>query len=754
MSVAGVSAAHAAADTRLSALTISTGSFDSPFDPDASSVAITVPHTTTSFSFTPTAFDAGATITTWTSLGGTAVVASGAPSPSTGLLSGLNIMTATVSLAGEPDRQYTLMVTKLAPPPPAHDTRLASLSVADGALSPAFDSDTTSYSLALPYATTSIVISGTPMESGNTVTVKNLTTNQTGSPVTVLAGGVAVFVTVTAPDATSRDYVIMVTRAPAPTADVDLASLGLSSGTLSPAFDPSVTSYTATVPYAVRTVQLTATAHASGNTMTLNNDPLADGVASTVPLILGSNGFAVLVRAANGVERLYVVNVTREQPSNDADLTGLSLSAGTISPTFSNAATAYTATVPYLTTSTTVTATLADPTAILRVNGHDTPSGAASDPVPLVVGPNSIVVEATAEDGVTTTSRTIVVTREAPDLDLAALTVSGGTLSPAFDPAVTSYTLVVPYPTTAVDVAAAAVESAWTLRIGTVVAATRTVPISVGSNAITVRVTALHGEFRDYTVTVDRTAPSADAALGGLTLSQGTLSPAFDPAVTGYTATVGYLVDELEVGASLADGTATMTIDGDPVDHATVPLAVGANTVVVVTTAEDGVTTITTTIVITRAAAAPTAELDLGFAAGDPADGAPFDLVATHLLPGSAYTVTAYSSPVVLLTGTVGAGGSVSWAGHLPAALGAGEHRLVFEGIGEDGRSMTVTAWFTVLRNGTIGAVSLAGPVAYREPASLAATGAPGAADAASAGLLLALLGAVLVVRTARRRLA
>ena len=59
------------------------------------------------------------------------------------------------------------------------------------------------------------------------------------------------------------------------------------------------------------------------------------------------------------------------------------------------------------------------------------------------------------------------------------------------------------------------------------------VPLAVGSNVITVEVTAQNGETTaTYTVTVTR-AGSGDAALSGLSLSGVTLSPAFAAGTTG-----------------------------------------------------------------------------------------------------------------------------------------------------------------------------------------------------------------------------
>jgi hypothetical protein len=204
-----------------------------------------------------------------------------------------------------------------------------------------------------------------------------------------------------------------------------------------------------------------------------------------------------------------------------------------------------------------------------------------------------------------------------------------------------------------------------------------------------------------------------------------------------------------------------------------VPLAVGENTITIVATAQDGVTVKTTTVVVTREAAqSPSVTFDLGFVAGDTAADAPFSVSGTNLRPGSTATITMHSTPVVLATGTVKADGTITLTARIPANAESGAHRLVFDGTAMDGTAVSTTAWFTVLRDGTIGAVSTTEPVEYVEPkptpttdggtatggttsggtAALASTGAnvsAGGMIAAGLGLLGALL---LVLGSMRRR--
>lgn len=182
-----------------------------------------------------------------------------------------------------------------------------------------------------------------------------------------------------------------------PSSNCDLSSLTCSNATLSPAFNKSTTNYTATVPYAVESLNLSYKA--------------ADGSArvsvSGNTLVVGSNTITVTCTAATGAKKNYTITVTREQdpnykPSTDALLKELTLDVGYLSPTFSGAVTEYVAYVPYETRSATL-------------------SGAAKDEKALKVteatmqlsqeGDNVMTVTCTAEDGTTSKTYTVHVYR-------------------------------------------------------------------------------------------------------------------------------------------------------------------------------------------------------------------------------------------------------------------------------------------------------------------------------------------------------
>ena len=140
------------------------------------------------------------------------------------------------------------------------------------------------------------------------------------------------------------------------------------------------------------------------------------------------------------------------------------------------------------------------------------------------------------------------------------------------------------------------------------------VDLAVGSNPITVKVTAADKSTETYTVTVTRApAPNlTDATLNRLTISEGTLTPEFAAAEEDYTARVVHSVESLtvEVRTTHADSEVEITptdavdITPDDADDATsvyeIELDVGPNTITVEVTAADESTTKTYELVVTR----------------------------------------------------------------------------------------------------------------------------------------------------------
>lgn len=612
-----VNRAAVSTNANLSDLALSAGGLSPSFATGTITYTASVTNATASLTVTPTAADAGATI----KVNGTTVT-SGSASGSIALSVGDNTITTVVTAAdGVTTKTYTVTVTRA----PSANANLSALALSAGTLSPTFAAATTGYTASVSNATASLTITPTVADATATVTVNGttVTSGSASGAISLSVGDNTLTVVVTAQDgSTTKTYSVTVTRAASTNAN--LSALALSAGTLTPTFASGTTSYTATVSNATTGLTVTPTLADGTATVTVNGASVTSGSASgSIPLSIGSNTITVVVTAQDGTTvKTYTVVVTRAASSN-ADLSGLALSNGTLSPSFDAATTSYTATVAYAVSSLTITPTAAEGTATITVNGDAVTSGHASSALPLTVGDNTVSVVVTAGDGVTTMTYTLTITRlPSSNTDLAGLALSTGTLTPAFDPATTSYTATVSNATTSLSVTATVSDTNATLTINGDAAGSGNpagpFSLDVGDNVVTAEVTAQDGTTtQTYTITITRAA-SSDANLSDILVAPGTLDPAFDPATLDYTVAVSNNVSAMAVIPALADPTATytMSVNGEPLDAirsaslegvavpANVPLEVGANVVMIVVTAQDGVTTKTYTVTANRAGAA------------------------------------------------------------------------------------------------------------------------------------------------------
>ena len=274
------------------------------------------------------------------------------------------------------------------------------------------------------------------------------------------------------------------------------------------------------------TVTPTANDSAATSVIKLGGVTDSDG---TVSLAVGSNVITVEVTAEDGnTTRTYTVTVTRaEPPSTDATLKSLSLSEISIGE-FRSVTDVYNVDVDNSVTQTTVTPTVNDSGANYKIK-----LGGVQDfdgVVALAVGSNTITIEVTAEDGITTRTYTVKVTRAAPtvldplstDAALSALTLSGVDFG-RFDSTTTSYAAQVANTVSQTTVTPTVNDSgaSYVIKLGGVTDADGVISLAVGSNVITVEVTAEDDSTtQTYTVTVTRSEPpSTDAALNALTLT-------------------------------------------------------------------------------------------------------------------------------------------------------------------------------------------------------------------------------------------
>ncbi len=118
--------------------------------------------------------------------------------------------------------------------------------------------------------------------------------------------------------------------------------------------------------------------------------------------------------------------------------------------------------------------------------------------------------------------------------------------------------------------------------------------------------TPLPDSYRYKIVQLDAKVKSRliDATLSALTLSAGTLAPAFLSSRTSYAASVPS--ESVSVTPTVNNSGATVTVNGTVAasgSPASIALSIGANAITIIVTASDESTTKTYTIIVTRAAA-------------------------------------------------------------------------------------------------------------------------------------------------------
>ncbi len=224
---------------------------------------------------------------------------------------------------------------------------------------------------------------------------------------------------------------------------------------------------------------------------------------------------------------------------------------------------------------------------------------------------------------------------------LSSLTISTGTLSPAFDESTFSYTADVPYDVSSIALIPTVGDNGAVITVnGEQVESGGTsgpIGLEVGSNTILVRVKAPDGSsVAEYTITVERKSgiyfkdiaagsyytvalkedgtvednPVFSSKLTNLTLTSGTqtitLVPAFNMNTLIYTASVPYDISSVVITPAPEDVGAVIKINGTAIPSrqtsATVSLNVGANAIPVQVTAADGSSQTTYTVTVTKEA--------------------------------------------------------------------------------------------------------------------------------------------------------
>ncbi|TWD94941.1 cadherin-like protein [Peribacillus frigoritolerans] len=186
-----------------------------------------------------------------------------------------------------------------------------------------------------------------------------------------------------------------------------LSKLEIEGIALDQKFTEDVHDYSSTVGNDVEKITLLAASPNENAAIYVNGVKMTDGKLKDLTLQTGMNTFVITVKDGENETVTYTLKVEKHE-SDDNLLTSIGLSKGSL--TFDSKVTAYHASVENEVQSVTVTPTLSDSKAIVKVNGKDATSAGVK--VTLPVGKTTVKITVTAENGDEKTY-TLTITRAA-----------------------------------------------------------------------------------------------------------------------------------------------------------------------------------------------------------------------------------------------------------------------------------------------------------------------------------------------------
>lgn len=269
-------------------------------------------------------------------------------------------------------------------------------------------------------------------------------------------------------------------------------------------------------------------------------------------LKLGLNTFKITVTSEDGVNRVYTLNIYRNDNRDKTNtLSSLEVENYKISPSFDKKTTNYTLKVKKDVTSVKISAILDSDKSYFN-------KGYGPREVNLNYGVNNVSVKVTSESGSTKTY-TIKITREddrSSNNYLKSLNVDSGNFD--FNKNNLNYSFSVPNEVTTIKVYATAEDSKST------VSGAKTYNLKEGLNKINIVVTAQNNQTRTYTLQVTRIVKNipkeTNNKLGSLEITNYQIS--FDPEMTIYNLTIENETS-LNIVSKVQDSTSSVVITGN-----------------------------------------------------------------------------------------------------------------------------------------------------------------------------------------------
>lgn len=537
------------------------------FDKDITEYALdAVAYSKTSIKIEATAEDVDATIT---GIG------------NKGLQTGENTFEVVVEAQNGTPKTYTIKITRAK----NNNAKLSLLSVNGYVLVPTFDSDTYDYQVTVDATKETL--------SPNEITAVAEDTNATvvKQEQITLSTSVDNFyeVKVTAEDGTTTEtYTIKVIRPKSN--DASLKSVNVTGATISPSFESGKYEYTLTVPYGSTDFSIQGIPNYSKTNVFGNGDYTID-----------NNVVTLTTQAEDGTTLIYNFTVV-EALSNDATLSGLSISGYPLDKAFVSTTLSYTiGNIPYGTSKLIVNATPNNANSTIEYYVDSVLQDSNTVNIPNALGSKTITVKVTAPDGVTSKSYNIsYAVVESNNVYLSKLVPSVGSID--FIKTTENYNLTVNNDVTSVNFDIETEDSNASITIDGVsnfTPYTATVSdLPVGTKTLTILVTAQDGKTtKTYNVVIKRLEPVAsdDAYLSSLSVTDYPLDKTFEMETFEYSiGQIPFSLTELTINATPNHGGSTLSylVNGTKQTNnvVSIPKVEGSGAITVKVLAEDGTT--------------------------------------------------------------------------------------------------------------------------------------------------------------------
>lgn len=322
--------------------------------------------------------------------------------------------------------------------------------------------------------------------------------------------------------------------------------------------------YTGTITCANATVPFTWSADDLPEGLGIDPD---SGAVSGTPTDTGNFSPTITITDANNETATASFNLTVNETFS-IDLTGLSVSPGTLVPVFDKNTVAYGVAAGQKLDSIDVTAQTADPNALLSINNQPAAS-VVTQSVSLKQEANLIPVVVTSPDGLSQRAYIISVNGTINDACLSGLSIDGQTITPVFNPDTESYSLAVSSSTDSLELTAAPHDPrALMLLNGSLLSANSAASVNLneGTNEIKLMVVAQDASTKTYTINVSR---ESVLTINNASLPLGIINSAYTATLSAAGGSAPYTWNAAGLPAGFSLAAATGVISGIPTSTGT-----------------------------------------------------------------------------------------------------------------------------------------------------------------------------------------